>query len=565
MAYLDIEKIINGTPDKRIFHGYQAMKENYNEDTAKQYQSIYKVEPLSAILNNSEYIFTEAYEGMDFYKQLIFHPSNCLFTRYRDEYDKVNSFYESYKDQMESDQKLVVEKLLSDIQDTINEQKNVILLADYVKENVNDMIEENLSKAIYHYHLCLENGEVEEVSQAKDTLISIFESIEEPGVALLYLPFVSSSLGNNSPELNYFVTTEFTTNDIEYPKYTRCVTMMQKLKGDPFYESCLHESVYNSNIRIIIESYQSENLLDKMNSFLETTSEKEHLIYHKSAENALNALFEEETTDSLYLENDNEKIYDIYSSTLTPTSDLLLLEYYQSDDNNDKAVNYSLINGDVTLEEAIGQIINYENASGVFTEEEHLEDDDEEFPTLRNSRSDHPNRDKPNFFRRIQTKAQDAKMDRMRKKSEKLKNKLDRQLAVQAASEKPKEVVDNIKNKFDDFDEWDDKRRKDFMAKPGFRKKWFKNLKLAILYGGTAAYKVTLLPIAFMVRHFSKMKDRRIRNELLAEIETDIKVCDEKINDAQAEGDKQKKYALIRIRDELTRNLNRVKFNSKYI
>ena len=103
------------------------------------------------------------------------------------------------------------------------------------------------------------------------------------------------------------------------------------------------------------------------------------------------------------------------------------------------------------------------------------------------------------------------------------------------------------------------------MTDPGFRKKSFHNLKMAIMYGTAVQINLALLPILLIIRHFSKDKDIRIRNELIREIETEIKVCEEKITDASSAGDNKEKYRLIRIKEKLLAELARVKSNSKYV
>jgi transcription elongation GreA/GreB family factor len=90
-------------------------------------------------------------------------------------------------------------------------------------------------------------------------------------------------------------------------------------------------------------------------------------------------------------------------------------------------------------------------------------------------------------------------------------------------------------------------------------------MKLAILYGTAAQMKLAFVPVVMVCRHFSKVKDRRIRNELQRELETEIRVCEEKINDANANGDQKEKYRLIRIKDQLDAEVIRVKTNSKYV
>ena len=77
--------------------------------------------------------------------------------------------------------------------------------------------------------------------------------------------------------------------------------------------------------------------------------------------------------------------------------------------------------------------------------------------------------------------------------------------------------------------------------------------------------KLALLPVTAVFRHLSKEKDRRIRNELLSQLDTEIKICEEKINDANSEGSKKQKYQLMRIKAKLERERLRVKTNSRYI
>ena len=127
------------------------------------------------------------------------------------------------------------------------------------------------------------------------------------------------------------------------------------------------------------------------------------------------------------------------------------------------------------------------------------------------------------------------------------------------------DTLKSIKKQIRTLDEADDERRKNYMTEPGFRKKAFRNLKLAILYGSAANVKLSLVPVVALARHYSKMKDRRMQNELAREIGTEIKVCEEKISDANAAGDTKEKYRLMRIKDQLDAELVRVKTNSKYV
>ena len=68
-----------------------------------------------------------------------------------------------------------------------------------------------------------------------------------------------------------------------------------------------------------------------------------------------------------------------------------------------------------------------------------------------------------------------------------------------------------------------------------------------------------------MLHHCSKIKDKRIRNELARELENEIHICEEKINDANSAGDNKSKYELMRIKDKLEAEKIRVRVNSNYM
>ena len=74
-----------------------------------------------------------------------------------------------------------------------------------------------------------------------------------------------------------------------------------------------------------------------------------------------------------------------------------------------------------------------------------------------------------------------------------------------------------------------------------------------------------MVPVTMLCRHYSKIKDRRIRNQLARELDTEIQICQEKINDANSESDRKEKYKLMRIKSELEAQRDRVKLNSRYI
>ena len=74
-----------------------------------------------------------------------------------------------------------------------------------------------------------------------------------------------------------------------------------------------------------------------------------------------------------------------------------------------------------------------------------------------------------------------------------------------------------------------------------------------------------MVPVTMICRHYSKIKDSRIRTELARELDTEIQVCQAKIDDANSESDKTEKYKLMRIKSKLEAERDRVKWNSHYL
>ena len=170
-----------------------------------------------------------------------------------------------------------------------------------------------------------------------------------------------------------------------------------------------------------------------------------------------------------------------------------------------------------------------------------------------------------NLATKVQHNAMDKEAKWYQKQAKRQQKKAETGNAIRAVAAVPNNIVNSIKDQVHQIDKLDDERRKRHMTEPGFRKKAFRNLKLAILYGSAATVKLSLIPIVAVCRHFSKEKDERIRNELVRNIQTEIRVCEEKISDANSKGDEKEKYRLMRIKDKLDAEMIRVKTNSKYV
>lgn len=169
------------------------------------------------------------------------------------------------------------------------------------------------------------------------------------------------------------------------------------------------------------------------------------------------------------------------------------------------------------------------------------------------------------FFQRVQNKALDTNVQFKKTVAAGRRKAQDARNAGKALAKIPMNISDSIKKAVDNWEELDDNRRKEYMIKPGNRKKVFRALKLAITHG--IAWSINpLLNIVLAISHkLSAMKDERLKNELVRELKAEIRVTEEKIEDAKANGDNQQKYRLMRIKEKLDAELTRVGANAKFI
>ena len=92
-------------------------------------------------------------------------------------------------------------------------------------------------------------------------------------------------------------------------------------------------------------------------------------------------------------------------------------------------------------------------------------------------------------------------------------------------------------------------------------------MKTAIMYRATWQINKIWVIWLYIIRHTPIYQDRnkRIKNELLVELDTEIQVTEEKIQDASSNGDQQQKYQLMRLKKKLEAEKIRVVTNSKRI
>lgn len=116
----------------------------------------------------------------------------------------------------------------------------------------------------------------------------------------------------------------------------------------------------------------------------------------------------------------------------------------------------------------------------------------------------------------------------------------------------------------------DSARRREILIKGGVAPKVLRWIKRSIpLIAGAAVG--TVVPAAAVISGISligliasdKMLDEKEKRKLMRELEDEIQICNEKIDDSRGDENKQKKYELIRIRNNLKRTQDRIRYNLK--
>lgn len=591
MNYVDKDRILSESPKKRLIIGFEKLKTDFTESAAMEYSNLYKNEPLSFIVENSRLIFSEPYYGTQFYKNVICGENEyCLFTEYNSEYEKVLNYIEEHAPNMSEAQVAVYQELADAIFEKTQRLSNTIMMANYAMEHINDYEKEfptKLSDLLY----CYANAKRDQVdiSGLEEKILELMDTVNDRTTFFVYGPFVNRMITGThviESSLGKYYQESYTEEDALNPEifkpFIENVFIISKLSCDQPYVECV-DSITNVTTRMIFEGYATECAKSQ---FDELITERVSSVdtFYSSPKNAVNRIFEDEYESELFKEDYNDyrnTHFGLQNIVLESLMDMITYEYQMADDTGRNITGYNFFVEGTTVEGAFKELAirlsEVRDILGIVTED--VDEEDEEIKKLESDFNSDDSKDEKkassskkveapkakNTANKVQFKAMDAevkqnkKMASAKQKGQEIKN------AVKAVAALPLNVVEDIKSQIKNIDKADADKRKRYMTEPGFRKKAFKNLKLAMMYGTAAQIKLAAVPALAVSRHFSKERDRRIRNELLVNINTNIKVCEEKISDANAAGDNQEKYKLIRIKEELEAERLRVRTNSKYI
>lgn len=584
MATLNIDRILNESPKKRLLIGYDKLKENFTEAEAANYLNIYKDQPLSFILENSRMIFSEPYYGRVFYKEVFEHAHEYPYVfQQSDEIGKMHDYLESFSDKMSETQLENYKELMQFMEETMDSVSDLLFIETSGAEVDGERIN-RLSDALYQ-------GDA-------DTVMKEFAEVESTSTFFAFMPAVyrcTSDASHIMERANDFISTDDMDALAEhnFGKFVESTLVVGKLSANDYF---VNNSVSGlpRPLRNIYTGLADENIMEHANELHTVRVSSVPSSSMISPSRMVNDIFNDvmmEFVKEDYQETKerNDALMGILYGKLF---EQIYQEYTQADDVSAPIVGYPFFEN-TSIEDALKYVTEKDNqynsgkpskivaqhstemreddkqskkdnAPSKVSETESEKDDDSDKKSVTNDTKPVAP-EKKDFATRIQNKAMDIEAKQMKKmaareeKGQKLKG------AAKAIINIPSNIVNKFKQTIRDWDTADDDRRKKYIIEPGFRKKIFRNLKLALTYGITAQVNLLMVPAVAIIRHFSKQKDKRIRVELARELDTEIKICDEKIADANANGDQKQKYQLMRIKSQLEAEALRVKINSKYV
>ena len=366
MSFVDINRVINGTPEKVLMNNYNKMKENYTEASAQEFYQSYSNEPLSFLLENSRLIFSEPYFGCDYYKEAVLNNANCSFTSIESEYEKVQDFLNENGSLMSETQRAKYTELKNGLSALMENTKNTRIYADYIKEKIDDTFEEKLSNAVF------KNNE--------DEIKELFESVENPVVFFTYAPFVMKE--SKSTLLNNLTSTFFekasvpeSYDEVQWTTYVETAICGNKLSNDKNYLEAVN-SIGNRNVRFMFEYYMNTSLDNKIEELVEEKVNVSNVVYD-SPVSAMNSIFSDMYESAIdFADNDSRTQIDIYKGIVYESSlNILISEYQTCNDTSDDANGYTILKESMSIDDAFKHLRNHDrlqNGKDLFTDKDQI-------------------------------------------------------------------------------------------------------------------------------------------------------------------------------------------------
>lgn len=144
-----------------------------------------------------------------------------------------------------------------------------------------------------------------------------------------------------------------------------------------------------------------------------------------------------------------------------------------------------------------------------------------------------------------------------------IKKSADANKRVSAVAKRIPKHIDNLVNstigKLKDMDEAE---RRNKIIEGGFKVKIYRLIKNAALIGSLALIHPAIAGVGLITAiAVDKSMDVVVRRRILNELEDELKIVNEKVDDAKSDADKSKKYQLMRLKQKLENDIRRIQFS----
>ena len=628
MPDFDKQRIIQGTPSKRIRLAHAALLESPSEENVEHlYETYSEIDDVQTLLDNSRYIFSEPKKGLPFYKSLM--ESGCIpFLSYYNEKEKVKEFLFTYQERMNSTTESVYKELLEFVEELYDTHKNCLVVEHTLREDP-DIVT----------HFCTEAYKTICGRGSRTDLEEAFQQLSPFG-KILHATERATDLDLEyeiGVDLQDLYTEASAQEDMDsYSQTMDLHLLMGKISQDaPIMESC--RKFENKHLNMNFAGLANQDFVDAMAESVLLTMpipDMEHDDFPLLE--SVEQMYEDVLSDSSYCVSP-EKLQDYDTCLKKYIAYEHVLDYVLADETffegTDLCVEYELVSryayergydpDTVTysdavllmteavaeLEETLHSFLEYnddgtqtsvmrrhasnlretdgnpkneksnrwkenskdsqkdssDDASENEDEADKIADEENGNEEGESTSKEKPKMAKQDLHTKIQAKALDAdvKAKGMGAKVKKLGS--DVVQTGKAVLKVPMNIVNGIKGVISGWNKMSEDKKKEEMLKPGYRKMIYANLKKALTYGIAGMINPLLMIVVFFAQKASAEKNIYIRNELAMELQTEIKICDAKISDAESSGNHKDKYRLMRIKDKLEKERVRVIVNAKHI
>jgi hypothetical protein len=124
------------------------------------------------------------------------------------------------------------------------------------------------------------------------------------------------------------------------------------------------------------------------------------------------------------------------------------------------------------------------------------------------------------------------------------------------------EPVNNfVSQTIDSVKKIDNRERRNRMIEGKFRFRLLKIIRNSVLLGGIWAINPAIAAITFLAGVALDAKaDSKVREQILDELKEELRIVEEKIDDAKSDSERQKKYELMRIKNRLEKDIKRIEY-----